>query len=177
MLVLVVGPSGVGKDTLLDGARIALADDRGVLFAQRQITRPAAAGGEAHIPIGESEFAAREAAGAFALSWRAHGLAYGVGVEIDSQLAAGLRVVVNVSRQVLNIARHRYGAIRVVSVTADPRVLAKRLRSRARETEAEIAARLARAAAVEVAGDDVVIVRNEGEPQEGVAQLVAAIRR
>jgi phosphonate metabolism protein PhnN/1,5-bisphosphokinase (PRPP-forming) len=176
VLVLVVGPSGVGKDTLLDGARTALAADPGVVFPRRQITRPADAGGEDHIPIGEAEFVAREAAGGYALAWRAHGLAYAVSVDVDADLAAGRIVVVNVSRQALDAARSRYAAVRVVSVTADPQVLAQRLRDRGREDEADIARRLARAEAVEVAGHDVIVVRNDGAPQEGVAQLVAAIR-
>ena len=177
MLVLVVGPSGVGKDTLLDGARAALAGDPGVVFPRRQITRPAEAGGEDHAPIGEAEFAAREAAGGYAFAWRAHGLAYGVSVDIEAELAAGRTVVVNVSRQVLDAVRSRYGAVRVVSVTAEPQTLAQRLRDRGREDEAGVAARLARAKAYEVEGDDVIVVRNDGAPQEGVAKLVAAIRR
>lgn len=174
MLVLVVGPSGVGKDTLLDGARAALADDPGVVFPRRQITRAADAGGEDHVAIDGAGFAAREAAGGYALSWRAHRLAYGLTKDIEAELAAGRTVVVNVSRQVLDTARARYGAVRVVSITADPGLLAARLRARGREDEAEIAQRLARAE-VEVAGDDVIVVRNDGTPEEGVAALVEAI--
>ena len=176
MLVLVVGPSGVGKDTLLDGARAALAGDPRVVFPRREITRPAEAGGEDHIPIGEAEFAARKGAGRYALAWRAHGLAYGLSVDIDTALLEGRTVVVNVSRQVLGAARSRYGALRVVFITADPQILARRLRDRGREAEADIASRLARAEALEVAGDDVVEVRNDRTPEEGVAQLLAAIR-
>ena len=177
MLVLVVGPSGVGKDTLLAGARTALEDDPSVVFPRRQITRPAEAGGEDHIPISEAQFTEREAAGGYALAWQAHGLSYGVSVDIEADLAAGRAVVVNVSRQVLDAARRRYGPVRVVSITADPQVLAERLRQRGRESEADIARRLARAEAVEVAGDDVTVLRNDGPPQDGVDQLVAAIRR
>jgi ribose 1,5-bisphosphokinase PhnN len=64
----------------------------------------------------------------------------------------------------------------VISITADRRLLAERLARRGRESAADIAARLARAEAVEVSGDDVMVVRNDGTPEDGVLQLVAAIR-
>lgn len=174
--MLVVGPSGVGKDTLLDGARAAFAGAGEVVFPSREITRPAEAGGEAHEPVAEDVFAARQAAGGYALSWRAHGLGYGVPARIAADLDEGRTVVVNVSRTVLDEARGRFPHVRVVSITADPVVLGQRLAARGREDAADIGARLARAQAVPVKGSDVITVRNEGTPAEGVAQLVEAIR-
>lgn len=174
--MLVVGPSGVGKDTLLDGAKAALTGEAGVVFPRRQITRPAEAGGEDHIPVSNNAFSARDAAGDYALAWRAHGLGYGVPVEIGDDLAAGRTVVVNVSREVLDDARARFSKVRVVSITADRKALAARLKARGREDGADIAKRLARAEAIPVVGDDVVGVANDGTPSEGIAKLVAAIR-
>jgi phosphonate metabolism protein PhnN/1,5-bisphosphokinase (PRPP-forming) len=94
MLILVVGPSGAGKDTLLTAAREALRQDARFHFAQRVITRPTDAGGEEHQAITEQEFAARD----FALQWQAHGLRYGIPADvIDSRDV----VVANVSRTVV----------------------------------------------------------------------------
>ncbi|MDZ4320803.1 MAG: hypothetical protein U1A07_18500, partial [Phenylobacterium sp.] len=115
-------------------------------------------------------------AGDYALAWRAHGLGYGIPVEIREDLAAGRTVVINVSRAVLDEARARFPRVRVVSLVADPQVLAQRLKARGRERGADAARRLARAEAIPVAGDDVVVVRNDGLLAEGVAGLLAAIR-
>ncbi|MDO8901920.1 MAG: phosphonate metabolism protein/1,5-bisphosphokinase (PRPP-forming) PhnN [Phenylobacterium sp.] len=177
LLVLVVGPSGVGKDTLIDGARAALADNPAVVFVRRDITRPAEAGGEDHQPVSEADFQRREAAGDYALFWRAHGLSYGVPVDILQDLALGRRVVANVSRGVIDEARRRFGGVRVVSVTADPEQLAERLRRRGRETEAEIADRIARARAYSIAGDDVIVLRNDSSREAGVMAMMSAILR
>ena len=176
VLHLIVGPSGVGKDTLLDGARELLATDPRYLFVQRDITRPADAGGEDHRAVAEPEFVRRAAAGGYALCWRAHGLSYGVPVAIDAALDAGQHVVVNVSRSIIDAARTRYPSLQVISVTAPESVLRSRLRDRGREDDGEIEARIQRAQAYQVQGDDVRTVVNDGTTQEGIRALVALLR-
>lgn len=174
MLVAVVGPSGAGKDTLMAGARERLADDARFRFVRRGITRPAEAGGEAHEPLTEAGFAARREAGGFALWWAAHGLLYGIPRDIEDDLAAGRVVVANLSRGVLaDASRYR---LRVLEITAPVPLRAARLAARGREDVADIAARLAREAALP-AGLDVETVVNDSDVATGVARVLAALSR
>ncbi len=171
MLVLVVGPSGAGKDTLLNAARRTLACDQRFRFVRRVITRPADTAGEDHEPVTEAEFAAR----AFALHWAAHGLRYGIPADIASDLASGVVVVANVSRGVIAEAATRF-PVRIIEVTAPPEVLAERLAARGRETAADIAERLARTVPLP---DNVVVdtVLNDTTPEAGAERFLAALSR
>jgi phosphonate metabolism protein PhnN/1,5-bisphosphokinase (PRPP-forming) len=173
MLVLVVGPSGAGKDTLLDAVRPLLEPDGRVRFARRDITRPVTPGGEAHHPIDRATFEATRNAGGYALWWEAHDLAYGIPADIEADLAAGRVVVASVSRAVIADAVLRY-PLRVVEITAPPGVLAARLSARAREDEADIARRLQRQMPLPP-GIEVVTVVNDATIEEGAARLLAAI--
>ena len=110
MLILIVGPSGAGKDTLLNGAREALADDLRFRFVRRVITRPGDMGQEAHESVTEQLFELRKQAGDFALFWRAHGLQYGIPADISMDLARGRVVIVNVSRAVVGMTRWTWRA-------------------------------------------------------------------
>jgi ribose 1,5-bisphosphokinase len=175
MLVLVVGPSGAGKDSLLDGARAALAADPRFRFVRRVITRPASAGGEAHEEATDAEFQARRAAGGFALDWQAHGLRYGIPSDIVADLAAGRVVVANVSRGVIETARARFPT-RVIVVTAPADILAARLAARGREGASAITERLARDVAMPT-GPDVETVMNDRSLQAGIAAFLAVLNR
>lgn len=175
MLILVVGPSGAGKDTLLAAAGRALAADPRFRFVRREITRAATAGGEAHLEVDFSSYAARRAAGGYALHWEAHGLGYGISADIADDLAAGRIVIASVSRTVIAGAAERF-PVRVLEITAPASVLAERLRDRARESETEIAARLARTIALPD-GIETVVILNDGTPEEGAARLIAELRR
>jgi len=165
MLVLVVGPSGAGKDSLLNAARDTFRGDPRVHFARRVITRPADPEGENHEPVTETEFAARD----FTLSWSAHGLRYGIAA-VDTAPV----VVANVSRGVIATAAARY-RVHVIEVTAPAEMLAARLAARGRETAADVARRLDRTATVP-GGVAVETVWNDATLATGVERFVAALR-
>lgn len=174
-LFLVVGPSGAGKDTLLDGARVALANDRRYRFARRTITRPDDAGGEVHTAVSVAEFKRLETEGAFALHWGAHGLFYGIPRLETDALKRGTHVIANVSRGILDEARAAFGHVIVISVIVPPDVLRARLEARGRESAADIDRRLERAAALEVTGADVRYVVNDGTVEMGISRFLDAI--
>ena len=171
-LVLVVGPSGAGKDTLLDLARAAFRDDRSVVFPRRVITRAPA--GEPHDSMDVEAFDSAAHTGAFALTWHAHELRYGIPAEIDAHIRAGRTVVCNVSRTIVVTARERYAEVRVVLVTAPPDVLTARLAARARGSDGDLARRLARSEGFAALTADCVIA-NVDAPEAGAAALMAVI--
>lgn len=143
-LVLVVGPSGAGKDSLLREAMQRLASDRHIVFPRRVITRPSHDEAEAHDSLTVEEFLAAKAKERFALSWEAHGLHYGIPISLLDELHAGRTAAVNVSRAVIAAAAERFPTLAVLNVTAPPEIIAERLSLRGREGPADIAARIAR---------------------------------
>ena len=175
-LLLIVGPSGAGKDTLLDLAREALAGDSNFLFTRRFITRPANAGGEAHHAVSESQFEDLLQGGFFGLNWQAHGLSYGISQDDLDQRRAGRRVIASVSRTVITMAAREMTPVRVIHVTAAPEILADRLATRGRETRPQVLARLKRNVPLPPTSADVITVNNDGSSAQGLAFFLDAIR-
>ncbi|WP_052129206.1 phosphonate metabolism protein/1,5-bisphosphokinase (PRPP-forming) PhnN [Clavibacter michiganensis] len=169
--IAVVGASGVGKDALLAAARAGSGPD--AFFPRRAITRPPGPG-EDFDAVGEEEFAAAAARGAFAVTWCAHGLSYGIPATADDAVRAGVAVVANVSRGMLDALASRYARLVVVRITVSEEVRAARLRERGRESADDIARRLARAdpAAGRVADHE---IRNHGTVEEGGRALLRVI--
>jgi ribose 1,5-bisphosphokinase len=171
-LILVVGPSGAGKDTLLGLARFACADDKDVVFPRRVVTRQASAS-EDNAQLSPEGFREALERGEFAMHWEAHGHSYGLPRSIDDDLRAGRAVVVNVSRTVIDAARRAYANVIVVAITAPPEVLAERLKMRSRSSDGEVEHRLSRA--VDAAAPDVTIL-NVGRPEDHARRLLRAIK-
>lgn len=173
-LIFVVGPSGVGKDSLLAHARSSLENNQEFRFVRRHITRSATAGAEDHHALSSDEFTDWLAADRFALHWDSHGLRYGIDREIDAWLCAGHTVVLNGSREHIPVARQRYPGMRVIAITASPAALAQRLAQRRRESADEIIARIAHQPPLP-AGLPVIEISNDGSLEAASHALVDAL--
>lgn len=173
-LVLVVGPSGAGKDTLIGLARAACADDSNIVFPHRVITRAASAS-EDNEEVSVDAFQEALARGDYAMHWEAHGHRYALRRAVDDDIRAGRTVVVNVSRTVIGAARRTYADVVVVSITAPPEVLAERIAMRARKSDGSLEGRLHRAVEDASAAPDVTIV-NTGSAEYHARQLVRVIK-
>lgn len=174
--VAVVGPSGAGKDTLLNYAREAFRDADDVFFVQRVITRPSDGKTEDHIAVTRDEFDEAERAGRFAFRWEAHGLKYGLPIEIDDRIRAGHTAVCNGSRAALSRLRARYAHFVAINVMARREVLASRLAQRGRESHEEIMKRLERTAALDKSLYEALEIDNSDSIEIAGTALVSAIR-
>ncbi len=180
-MVVVVGPSGAGKDSVMAYAARHFAGEDCVRFVRRVITRPADAGGEAHEATDAEGFGKRAAEGGFAVSWEAHGLSYGIPRETLDELAAGVTLVANGSRSAMPAFADAYAQLKVVVITARPDILAARLAARGRESAEGIAKRLDRAVPEIVVAADTVVIDNSGALEEAgeafVSLLASALTR
>jgi ribose 1,5-bisphosphokinase len=173
-LVLVVGPSGAGKDTLLRLARAACVDDTSIVFPRRVVTRESSAD-EDNIAVTSDEFRRAREQGDFAMLWDAHGHSYALPAEINDDIRAGRTVVANVSRTVIGALRQAYANVVVAAVTAPPDVLAARLAARARHSDGNIAERLSRSVDDASTPAEVTIL-NAGSADYHSRQLLRVIR-
>jgi ribose 1,5-bisphosphokinase len=173
-LVLVVGPSGAGKDTLLSLARAACADDGNIVFPRRVITREASAS-EDNEEVSIGTFQEALTRGDYAMHWEAHGHCYALPRAIDDEIRAGRTIIANVSRTVIGAMRRAYAHVLVVSITAPPDVLAERIAMRARSSDGRVENRLRRTVEDAAAAPDVTIV-NTGSAEYHSRQFVRVIK-
>ncbi|MDO6765130.1 ribose 1,5-bisphosphokinase [Agarivorans sp. 1_MG-2023] len=146
-LFYLVGPSGSGKDSIINLLRSQLQTNSNLLIAHRYITRAVDDSGENHIALSVPEFTHRKHSGLFAMDWQANGCNYAVGNEVNTWLSMGFSVLFNGSRQHIDLAEELFGErLRVIALDVEPEILAQRLQKRGREQQRDIEARLRRSA-------------------------------
>jgi len=173
---MIAGPSGAGKDTLIALALTAFAEEPRLRLARRVVTRPMS-GHEDHDSVSEETFVALERERAFALSWRAHGLGYGIRHDEFACGNDGVRdasrdvVMANVSRTVIMEGRRLVSDSKVVLITASGETLKTRILARGREPAD--GSRISRQGL-----DDLVraqadlVIENTGTPAQGAMPLI-----
>ncbi|MEI7447404.1 MAG: phosphonate metabolism protein/1,5-bisphosphokinase (PRPP-forming) PhnN [Burkholderiales bacterium] len=169
-LVVVVGASGSGKDSVMAGWLAGLPERVRPRRARRTITRPAHVQSEDHEPVSGPRFDALLERGAFAFHWSAHGLRYGVRHDELAPLLDGRWVVVSGSRAHLPELLQAAPRAWIVEVDAPAGLRAGRLLDRGREADDAVAARLCRE--LEPVRADLRIL-NDGPLEAAVATLDA----
>jgi ribose 1,5-bisphosphokinase len=168
-LVLVVGPSGAGKDTLLTLAKAALAARQDIVFQRRVVTRPSG-WGEDHDSLTPEAFAEARRCGAFVLAWHAHGLDYGIPQQAMELARDGRTVVCNASRGIATEARARFPGTSIVYIAAPAETRARRIAARGRETT--IPERIERELCDNVISTADLVIDNSRAAEASAAQLV-----
>lgn len=172
---LVVGPSGAGKDSLMDGARHLLPKDK-FIFAKRVITRPPNMPGEDYESCTPASFIERAANGEFVVTWAAHGYQYGLSQTLKQKQAEGWHIIANGSREIIQTLNQAVDNLTVIHVTAPAHVLAQRLAKRGRETNQEINQRMSRNQLANTQGIHVIQINNDTTLDTGISRFVDAIK-
>ena len=146
-ILLIVGPSGSGKDTLIRSARQYFIEAGQLGFVRRYITRPPDHH-EDNFYVDESGFQLLDRARFFVATWQAHANMYGV-PRSELMRSHGLQrapvKLCSVSRTAVSDFEREFPDTTTIEVTADKSVLVARLSGRGRETAEAIGKRLARA--------------------------------
>ena len=169
-LFVIVGASGVGKDTLLNEIKRKLIHFH---FVRRYITRNLDKHNEDHISISSADFKKKDRDGFFAITWEAHCLSFGIPKDIDDELKKGVNVIFNGSRLALGQIKENYPDAKIICITASKKTIESRLILRNRENKADIKKRLNRE--VIKLPSDTIYVKNESDLETGVKKLINAL--
>lgn len=175
-LVVVIGPSGAGKDSVLEGMRTNWPFAQPARFARRTITRPVMPDDEQHEAVDAARFEQLLVARAFAMHWQANGLLYGIRRSELEPLDAGHWLFVNGSRAYLPQVLQAWPQATVVHIGASREVLAQRLARRGRETVDAVAMRLSREVALHLPAH-VVSIENNGSLASALGALQQALKK
>lgn len=172
-LILMIGNSGSGKDSLIQWVLKAWPTGRMPPFVPtRLITRPPSPETEGFESISEEQFHQMAKKGAFSLQWKSYGNYYGVGREIEKELAKGLAVLVNVSRQIVEETRTQFPKVKVIFIRVPLQITEARIRSRGREQGDALEPRLERARENPEFPSADYIIDNSGDLEKAGQQLL-----
>lgn len=182
MLVIISGPSGVGKDTIIDALRLRRHDPEYhyVVTCTTRNKRPGEVDGVDYQFLDRATFAAERAAGEFLEANKVHGNWYGTPrSQVREALARGRDVILKIDVQGAQVVKEKIpGALLIFLIPPSLEDLFQRLLSRATESADELELRQ-RNAAIELARQedyDYVVTNETGQVErtaERIDQIIA----
>lgn len=136
-IVLIVGPSGVGKDTLLRKLKSRVNID--INFVNRYITRLPDKN-ESNYYLDDYAFELLKHNGLFISTWSAHDNLYGIA---KNSIQNGLNII-SISRSKIRDFENYIDNVYTINITVPKDILRHRLETRGRENSLEIEKRLNR---------------------------------
>jgi ribose 1,5-bisphosphokinase len=148
-LLYFVGPSGAGKDTLINCLRETPSLSSKIFFVKRQVDRPIHDSSALDVYLSPEGFAKALEHNELAMYWQANNHQYGI-LASDLSDARQLPVtIINGSRAYAAKLEQSFPGARVVLITADQSIIEKRLLDRNRENSVQIQSRLERSRLLE----------------------------
>ena len=182
MLVIISGPSGVGKDTIIDALRRRHHDPEYhyVVTCTTRAKRPGEVNGIDYHFLDRATFATRRRAGEFLEANDVHGNWYGTPrTQVREALGEGRDVILKIDVQGAQVVKEKVpGALLIFLIPPSLEDLFQRLRSRATETADELELRQQNAA-IELARQedyDYVVTNETGQVErtaERIDQIIA----
>ena len=179
LVVVISGPSGAGKDTVIEAALELDPSLSKVATVKTRSPRPGEVEGVHHVFLSEDEFDRWIDQGEFIEHAEIYGHRSGVPRRaVDQLLAEGRTPILRTDIQGARALKANLESPLLIFITVqDIKELERRMRGRGAETEEEIAARLAEAEAemAEAGWFDVLVVNHDDSHHEAAQELVDAI--
>jgi guanylate kinase len=180
LLFVVSGPSGAGKDTLVDALRARMPRLRYSVSATTRAPRPDEREGEHYFFLTRDAFEARRAADGF-LEWREYNdQLYGTPLDfMEATLAQGYDVIMKPEVNGALAIKAAYPDAVLVFLAPDRfSYLRERLLARRTETNEEIAGRLetAHQEMKYIRQFDYIVINEQGKPEQATADLQAIVQ-
>ena len=175
-LILVVGNSGSGKDTIIKESVQRIQKPLKKIYTPRRYITRIPSETEDNISVTLDKFRKMSQEAQFSLEWHIYDLSYGISREIDDWLKNGDCVIINVSRTIINKAKQKYENCKVVFVEVPFEITLKRIKERARESGKNLEERIERARLNQKLSTADYIIDNSGSLESAINQFLSYLK-